>query len=139
MSRTTPNKANWEQWMYPRDSASSPPWGSFSATIPSLLRDIPIIVAGLALFYGFLSLAGYWAGPLNTQPVIQLSPSALPKYALFSVARIAAAYLISLVVTLVYAYAAAHNTKAERILIPLLDTLQSIPVLSFLQIGRAHV
>src|ERR1035441_6366865 len=59
-------------------------------------------------------------------------PSALPKYALFSVARIAAAYLISLVVTMVYAYAAAHNAKAERILIPLLDTLQSIPVLSFL-------
>ena len=43
-----------------------------------------------------------------------------------------AAYLISLVVTLVYAYVAAHNAKAERILIPLLDTLQSIPVLSFL-------
>jgi NitT/TauT family transport system permease protein len=104
----------------------------FSPTIPSILRDIPIIVAGLALFYGFLSLTGYWAGPLNTQAVIHLSPSALPKYALFSVARIAAAYLISLIVTLVYAYFAAHNAKAERILIPLLDTLQSIPVLSFL-------
>src|ERR1035441_5431217 len=38
----------------------------------------------------------------------------------------------SLIVTLVYAYFAAHNAKAERILIPLLDTLQSIPVLSFL-------
>jgi NitT/TauT family transport system permease protein len=118
--------------MYPRDRASSPPWGSFSATIPSILRDIPIIVAGLALFYGFISLTGYWAGAVNTQPVIQLSPFALPKYALFSVARIAAAYLISLIVTLVYAYVAAHNAKAERILIPLLDTLQSIPVLSFL-------
>ena len=34
--------------------------------------------------------------------------------------------------TLVYAYVAAHNRRAERILIPLLDTLQSIPVLSFL-------
>jgi NitT/TauT family transport system permease protein len=111
---------------------SSPPWASFSTAIPSILRDIPIIVAGLALFYGFISLTGYWAGPVNTQPVIQLSPSALPKYALFSVARIAAAYLISLIVTLVYAYVAAHNAKAERILIPLLDTLQSIPVLSFL-------
>ena len=118
--------------MYPRDRVSSPPWASFSTAIPSILRDIPIIVAGLALFYGFISLTGYWAGPVNTQPVIQLSPSALPKYALFSVARIAAAYLISLIVTLVYAYVAAHNAKAERILIPLLDTLQSIPVLSFL-------
>src|SRR5450755_4893506 len=132
MSWITPEKANWEPLMYPRDRASSPPWGSFSATITSILRDIPIIVAGLALFYGFISLTGYWAGPVNTQPVIHLSPSALPKYALFSVARIAAAYLISLIVTLVYAYFAAHNAKAERILIPLLDTLQSIPVLSFL-------
>src|SRR5579871_1894167 len=35
-------------------------------------------------------------------------------------------------VTIVYAYVAAHNAKAERIMIPLLDTLQSIPVLSFL-------
>src|ERR1039457_3364062 len=128
MSRISPGKASGERWMYPRDRASSPPWASFSTTIPPLLRDIPIIVAGLALFYGLISLAGYWAAPVNTQPVIQLSPFALPKYALFSVARILAAYLISLVVTLVYAYCAAHNVKAERILIPLLDTLQSIPV-----------
>jgi NitT/TauT family transport system permease protein len=118
--------------MYPRDRASSPPWASFSTTIPSLVRDIPIIIAGLALFYGLMSVTGYWAGPVNTQPVIQLSPYALPKYAMFSVGRIVAAYLISLVVTLIYAYFAAHNAKAERILIPLLDTLQSIPVLSFL-------
>ena len=54
------------------------------------------------------------------------------KYALFSLARITIAYFISLVVTLVYGYVAAHNARAERILIPLLDTLQSIPVLSFL-------
>src|ERR1022692_1674478 len=118
--------------MHPPSERANPPWASLSTTIPSLLRDLPIIVAGLALFYGLISLAGYWAGPVNTQPVIQLSPFALPKYALFSVARILAAYLISLVVTLVYAYCAAHNVKAERILIPLLDTLQSIPVLSFL-------
>ena len=118
--------------MVPRERASNPPWASFSTTIPPLLRDIPIIIAGLALFYGLISLTGYWSSPVNTQPVIQLSPSALPKYALFSVARIVAAYLISLIVTLVYAYFAAHNAKAERILIPLLDTLQSIPVLSFL-------
>ena len=56
----------------------------------------------------------------------------LPKYAFFSVARIMLAYLISLVVAIAYGYIAAHNRKAERIMIPLLDTLQSIPVLSFL-------
>jgi NitT/TauT family transport system permease protein len=97
-----------------------------------LLRDLPIVCAGLALFYGLMSLAHYWAGPMNTQPEIHLNPGALPKYALFSLARITIAYAISLVLTLVYAYVAAHNATAERFLIPLLDTLQSIPVLSFL-------
>jgi NitT/TauT family transport system permease protein len=98
----------------------------------SLLRDLPIVVAALALFYGLLALAGYWAGPVNTQPEIHLTPAALPMYALFSLARLLVAYAVSLAITLVYAYTAAHNARAERLLIPLLDTLQSIPVLSFL-------
>jgi NitT/TauT family transport system permease protein len=108
------------------------PWGIFPTDVPSLLRDLPVLCAGLALFYGLLSLARYWTGPVNTQAEIQLQPSALPVYALFSVARIAVAYALSLVAALIYGYAAAHNAKAERFLIPLLDTLQSIPVLSFL-------
>ena len=90
------------------------------------------MLASLALFYSLMSLARYWTSPLNAQAAIDLRPSALPKYALFSVARITIAYMFSLVITLVYAYVAAHNKKAERLLIPLLDTLQSIPVLSFL-------
>jgi NitT/TauT family transport system permease protein len=90
------------------------------------------MLASLALFYGLLSLTRYWTGPVNAQAAIDLHPGALPKYALFSVARIAIAYMISLAITLVYAYVAAHNARAERFLIPLLDTLQSIPVLSFL-------
>jgi NitT/TauT family transport system permease protein len=97
-----------------------------------LALDLPIIVAALALFYGLLSLTRYWTGPVNTQPEILLRPEALPRYALFSLARITVAYFLSLLVTLVYGYVAAHNARAERFLIPLLDTLQSIPVLSFL-------
>src|ERR1700693_5578979 len=97
-----------------------------------LLRDLPVVLAGLALFYSLLSLAHYWAGPVSAQTAIDLRPVALPKYALFSVARITIAYVFSLAITLVYAYIASHNSKAERFLIPLLDTLQSIPVLSFL-------
>ena len=90
------------------------------------------MLAGLALFYSLISLAHYWGGPVSAQAAIDLRPAALPRYAFFSVARIAIAYGVSLAITLVYAYAAAHNAKAERFLIPLLDTLQSIPVLSFL-------
>ena len=108
------------------------PWTPLSTAIPSLLKDLPVMVSGLALFYGLMSLARYWAGPVNIQPVILLQPSILPKYALFSVARLAAAYVVSLAFTLAYGYVAAHNARAERVLVPLLDTLQSIPVLSFL-------
>lgn len=109
-----------------------PPWLWLPTRVPSLLKDLPVIGSGLALFYGLISLARYWAGPVNTQPEIRLEPSALPEYALFSVGRLAVAYVFSLALTLVYGYVAARNAKAERVLIPLLDTLQSIPVLSFL-------
>ena len=112
--------------------ARTPPWAILPGTAGSLLRDLPVILGGVALLYGLLSLTRYWESPVGTQPVIDLNPSALPKYALFSVARIAIAYLLSLSVAIAYGYVAAHNAKAERFLIPLLDTLQSIPVLSFL-------
>jgi NitT/TauT family transport system permease protein len=96
------------------------------------LRDLPILLAGLALFYSFLAITRHWMSPLSAHAEIQLTPRALPKYAAFSVLRITAAYLVSLVFTLIYGYVAAYNAKAERFMIPLLDTLQSIPVLSFL-------
>jgi NitT/TauT family transport system permease protein len=113
-------------------SSGVPPWGILPPNVSSFLQDLPVIFAGLALFYGLLSLTRYWAGPVNTQPEIHLNVGALPKYALFSVARITIAYVLSLALTLIYAYIAAHNARAERFMIPLLDTLQSIPVLSFL-------
>jgi NitT/TauT family transport system permease protein len=59
------------------------------------------MLAGLALFYGLLSLAHYWASPVGPRQVIDLHPSALPKYAFFSVARITLAYFVSLIFTLV--------------------------------------
>jgi NitT/TauT family transport system permease protein len=74
----------------------------------------------------------YWSAPVDTHVAIQLSLSALPTYALFSVARITAAYGLSLIVAVIYGSVAARSPAAERRLIPLLDTLQSIPVLSFL-------
>jgi NitT/TauT family transport system permease protein len=110
----------------------SPPWGDLSTKASYLFTDLPIAFAGMALFYGLISLARYWAAPVNTQTQIDLRLSALPIYALFSVARIGVAYLFSLAVSLIYGYIAANNAKAERLMIPVLDTLQSIPVLCFL-------
>ena len=109
-----------------------PPWGTSPGGVSSLLRDLPVFLAALAILYGVVSFSRYGVGPVNTQAEIQLDPRALPKYATFSLIRIAIAYLISLLFTFVYGYIAAYNAKAERIMIPLLDILQSIPVLSFL-------
>ena len=109
-----------------------PPWANLSRRASSLLTDLPIAFVGFGLFYGLLALARYWATPVQPQAQIDLSPRSLPLYALFSLARIAAAYLLSLVFSLAYGYLAAQSAKAERFMIPVLDTLQSIPVLSFL-------
>lgn len=109
-----------------------PPWGTFPSFTSSLLRDLPVMLAGLAIFYGLLTFARYGIGPVGTQAEILLSPHALPKYASFSLLRIALAYFLSLTVAVTYGYMAAYNAKAERVMIPLLDALQSIPVLSFL-------
>src|SRR5215470_9412265 len=112
--------------------AGGPPWAAWPSAIPSFLGDAPIILAALALFYALLSLARFWLTPVTVHTEISLSPAVLPKYAMYSVLRIAISYAISLFVAITSGYAAAYNRRVERILIPVLDTLQSIPVLSFL-------
>ncbi len=90
-------------------------------------------VAGalVVAFYLVLLLATSGLGR-GAGATITLRYRALPLYALYSTARMAAAYVLSLVFSLVYAYVAAFNRTAERVLVPLLDILQSIPILSFL-------
>ena len=63
---------------------------------------------------------------------ISLSPEALPVYTLRTVLRMLAALVASLLFTLTYATLAAKSRRAERVLIPLLDVLQSVPVLGYL-------
>ena len=96
------------------------------------IPDALMFAAGLALFYGVMAVARTWFGPLTAQVEISRSPWALPAYAGYSLLRIGAAYALSLAFTLIYGYIAAYNASAERYMIPLLDVLQSIPVLSFL-------
>lgn len=66
------------------------------------------------------------------QPVISLAPSALPLYTLRTVTRMLAALVASLLFTFTYATMAAKSRRAEMLLIPLLDVLQSVPVLGYL-------
>ena len=108
------------------------PWSLLPAQTWSVLTDFFIFAAGLSVFYVILVLARSWFGPFNPHVEISRDPSHLPLYAAYSLLRITIAYILSLAFTLVYGYVAAYNPRAERIMIPLLDILQSIPVLSFL-------
>lgn len=85
-----------------------------------------------AMIYGVTGLAREATGIMRPTVVIDLSPWALPKYTLLSLSRGVAAYFISLGFTLVYGLWAAKDRTAERVLIPMLDILQSIPVLGFM-------
>jgi len=108
------------------------PWSLLPSQTWSVLTDFFLFAAGLSVFYAVIVMARSWFGPFNPQVEISRSPWHLPLYAAYSLLRIGIAYILSLAFTLVYGYVAAYNARAERIMIPLLDILQSIPVLSFL-------
>ena len=84
------------------------------------------------MIYGVHSIGRSWLGPVRAESEISQDPRSLPLYALYSLVRILVAYVLSLVFALAYGYIAAKSRRAEIVLIPLLDILQSIPVLSFL-------
>ena len=108
------------------------PWSLLPVRTWPYAIDLLIFAAGLALFYALIAVARTWLGPVTPTVEIDRSPHALPAYAGYSLLRIVIAYLLSLGFALVYGYVAAYNATAERFMIPLLDVLQSIPVLSFL-------
>jgi NitT/TauT family transport system permease protein len=99
--------------------------------------DAVVVLGVLVLLY---ALARVGAGafthftPPSDVPHISLDPRNLPNYAARSTLRMFVALFCSLVFTLVYGYTAAHSRRAERVLLPLLDILQSVPVLGFLSI-----
>ncbi len=111
-------------------------WGGATAALHRARQarwiDVLILVALAGLFSGVLALAQEWTAQGQQKVKIDLSPWALPGYALFSLSRGLIAYLLSLAFTLGYGYWAAKDRVADRVLIPLLDILQSIPVLGFM-------
>src|ERR1700688_407968 len=107
-------------------------WSQLPSIEVSHLPDVIMFAAAIALFYGVVTVGRSWFGPFTPSVEISRSLWALPAYAGYSLLRITFAYVLSLAFTLVYGYVAAYNPRAERFMIPLLDVLQSIPVLSFL-------
>ena len=90
------------------------------------------------LVFGLLLLAAKGAretlAPLSSlkEPVVSLDPVNLPEYALRTTLRMLAAMAASLIFTLVYGTLAAKSRRAELVLVPLLDILQSVPVLGYI-------
>jgi NitT/TauT family transport system permease protein len=68
---------------------------------------------------------------LDASPV-SLDPANLPVYALRTTMRMLLAIVCSIIFTFIYAALAAKSRRAEMVLIPLLDILQSVPILGFL-------
>jgi NitT/TauT family transport system permease protein len=68
---------------------------------------------------------------LDVTPVT-LDPANLPVYALRTTMRMLLAIVCSIIFTFIYAALAAKSRRAEMVLIPLLDILQSVPILGFL-------
>jgi NitT/TauT family transport system permease protein len=107
-------------------------WSQLPSIETSHLPDVIMFAAGIAIFYGVVTVGRSWFGPFTPTVEISRSVWALPAYAGYSLLRITIAYVLSLGFALVYGYVAAYNARAEKFMVPLLDVLQSIPVLSFL-------
>ncbi len=114
----------------PVPPASPQPAGSHRAW--GFLIDIVVFVSVFTVIFGVFSIGRSWLGPVKVEAEISQNPRSLPLYAMYSLVRILVAYALSLVFALLYGYVAAKSKRAEVVLIPLLDILQSIPVLSFL-------
>src|SRR5262245_53709226 len=108
----------------------SPP---FLKAKPLTVGDGMILIGLAALLYMGTRLS-LRAPTVLAGPDLSLSFAALPWYSLMSIGRMLAAYLLSLVFSLAYGYAAARNRTAEKVMMPLLDVLQSVPILSFLPV-----
>ena len=96
------------------------------------LADIAILCLLGGVIAMVVSFAREFEAPFSQAVRIDLSPAALPWYTLYSLSRGVLALLISYLFALGFGWAAAKSPAAERLLLPLLDILQSIPVLGFL-------
>jgi NitT/TauT family transport system permease protein len=96
------------------------------------IGDVLVLLGLVGVVYSLAQTAALWSAPIAGRIEIDLSPLALPGYALASIVRMAAAYALSLVFSLIYGRMTVSSRWAERFLLPLLDVLQSIPILSFM-------
>ncbi len=102
-----------------------------------LAADAVVLVAVAGLFWLMIELSHGVTAPFDpgTAPSsVSTDPANLPYYAARSLLRMFAALAASTVFTFLYATAAARLRRAEKVLLPTLDVLQSVPVLGFLSV-----
>ncbi|TAM67537.1 MAG: ABC transporter permease subunit [Microbacteriaceae bacterium] len=102
-----------------------------------LAADAIVLMAVVVSFYVIISLSHGILSPFTAQTApttVSTNPWDLPYYAARSLLRMFVALAVSVVFSLVYATAAARSRRAGAVLIPILDILQSVPVLGFLSV-----
>ncbi len=115
-------------------------WGVPFVAWPGRLRPSYWDGVALPLVLGTIILIGWASRQMNVpyQPgqvlPISLDPWMLPQYGLRTVLRMVLALGCSLAFSLAYAAAAAKRRRLEKLLVPTLDVLQSVPILGFLSI-----
>ena len=98
--------------------------------------DILAVLLILGLLVFLAEASRHLFEPLTSlqQQPLSLDPHNLPEYAARTTLRMLIAMAASLLFTFTYATLAAKNHTAERILVPLLDILQSVPILGFISV-----
>jgi NitT/TauT family transport system permease protein len=101
--------------------------------LPNLF-DVIVFIIIAAVFVALAHGAREMSEPLSRLDIapVTLAPENLPEYALRTTLRMFGAILASLVFTFVVGALAAKSRKAEMVIVPALDILQSVPVLGFL-------
>lgn len=109
-------------------------FGGRARALPRPGRGDLVVLLVVTAVVGVALSAAHEAAGHAREVVLDLSPARLPGYALLSLARMTAAYALSLGFSLAVGALAARSRAAERVLLPALDVLQSVPILSFLPV-----
>ncbi|KJC42856.1 sulfonate ABC transporter permease [Bradyrhizobium sp. LTSP849] len=116
--------------MKPRDSRTAAIGRALSPNVWDVVALVLVIGAMVLIVYG----GEQTVAPLSEleRTPVSLDPANLPLYALRTVLRMLLAIVCSIIFTFIYAAVAAKSRRAEMVMIPVLDILQSVPILGFL-------
>jgi NitT/TauT family transport system permease protein len=98
--------------------------------------DAVVVLAVFALLWLLVVLGGDMKVQFDElhPPSLSLDVAYIPYYTARTVLRMLIAFAAALLFTFVYGYVAAKSVRARKIMLPLLDILQSVPVLGFLSV-----